>query len=171
MSWTRTAPISSKPLWKSRKGVVFMQGVKIKACKLYLLFPIVIVTFGCVRATVELTDPSKSYEPTEYIQLLTEKPSRPYQVIAVIKGNGSPHRKQSLVFKKIEEKAREIGAQAVIPLNSSLTYSPPMTFHEKPVNSVGDALGRIGSTGSYDFNLKVAAIRFIDTPESRTGKK
>lgn len=137
-----------------------------RVCNFALLCIVLIGACGCVTASVDLANPSKSYKPTKYVQFLIEKPSRPYKVIAIINGDGSPNRKQSLVFKKVEKKAREIGAQAIVPLNSSLTYFPSSNLDgPKLMPSDKPEVGRIGDSGNYDFNLKVAAIRFTETED------
>jgi|GEM_PF-1718158 hypothetical protein len=138
-----------------------------KGFSFFLLVSLLIGASGCVTTNVDLTEPEASYQATTKVELLFEEPSRPYKVIALIEGNGSPHRKQSLVFDKILKRAKKIGAQAIIPIDSNIRYHPKSTFNDEPVNSVGELIPKLlgGAGGGYDFDLEVKAIRFIDSVE------
>lgn len=125
------------------------------------------IASGCVTTNVDLTDPEASYQSTSEVELLFEEPSRPYKVIALIEGNGSTRRKQSLVFDKILKKAKKIGAHAIIPIDSNIQYYPKSTFNDEPASSITDLVSKLlgGANGGYEFDLEVKAIRFIDPGE------
>lgn len=108
---------------------------------------------GCVNTDVVMIDPSKSYAPTYGAQLIFEDPSQPHEVIAIIEGNGGIFNNQSDVLKKIQKKAADIGAHAVVPITSESEYVPPTVTQ----NVDGSLLTVPGGTKR---TVKAAAIRF-----------
>ena len=104
-----------------------------------------------------LTDPSRTYEPTENVQLLLEEPSRPYEIIAIIEAEGSQYNNQSQVVRAARGKAEKIGAHAIMPVaNESRNVAPQML--PNPVAG-GPPIYMAGGT---QMTLKFAAIRFTD---------
>lgn len=139
-----------------------------KASNYFLAGCLLCIVCGCVTTKVDLTNSSASYEPTSRVEYLYKKPSRKFKVIAVIKGRGSYYRRESLVFDKIIDRAKKIGAQAIIPLHSSINYAPKMTINKEPILSIEDAIGRmLDNREGGKFNLEVAAIQFVDSDSTK----
>ena len=112
-----------------------------------------LLTSGCVNTDVIMTDPTKSYAPTYGAQLIFDEPSEPHEVIAIIEGNGGTFNNQSDVLKKIQEKAAQIGAHAILPMTSESEYVPPTVTQ----NIDGSLLTVPGGTKQ---TVKAFAIRF-----------
>lgn len=139
-----------------------------KAFNHFIVGCLLCFAFGCVTTKVDLANPSTSYEPTSHVEYLYKKPSRQFQIIAVIKGRGSYYRKESLVFDKIIDRAKKIGAQAIIPLHSSINYAPQTTINKEPILSIDDAIGQmLDNREGGKFNLDVAAIRFVNSDSTK----
>jgi hypothetical protein len=54
------------------------------------------------------------YPPTLKVEVLTKPPSRPYKSFAVLECEPAPHGKSEEVWEGLKNKAREIGADAII---------------------------------------------------------
>src|SRR5690606_19651720 len=87
-----------------------------------LLLALMIAVSGCAGADVMLLDPSRSYPPTQDVQLLLEEPSRPYEVIAIIEGQGSQYNNQSQVVRAAQRRAGRVGAHAIMPVSTQSQY-------------------------------------------------
>lgn len=84
-----------------------------------------VILAGCATADAVLIDTSRKYPPTESVAILLEDPEQPYEVIAILEGNGSQFNNQSQVIKAIQKKARKIGAHAIYLISSGNQYVPP----------------------------------------------
>jgi hypothetical protein len=90
------------------------------------------------------------YPPTTQVEVLRQAPSRPYKSFAVLEYEAGPHSRLEAVLEGLKDKAREIGADAII-----LCQSVP--------NS-----GTAGT--STPALLQAVAIRYIVTTSSDKGK-
>lgn len=118
---------------------------------------VAVLAAGCAGADVMLLDPSRTYEPTENVQLLLEAPTRPYEMIAIIEAKGSQYNNQSQVVRAAQRRAGRIGAHAILPIaNESRNVAPQML--PNPVAG-GPPIYMAGGT---QMTLKFAAIRFTD---------
>lgn len=123
-------------------------------------FPIILVMMivtGCATADATLIDPSRIYEPTDNVVLIVDEPNEPYEVIAIIEGNGSQYNNQSDVLKSIRKEAMKVGAHAILPISTEKEYVPT-TMHANPVAGSPP----ITLAGGNKIIMKVAAIRFVD---------
>jgi len=121
-----------------------------------LLLVLAVVYSGCASASVTLLDPSRQYPPTESVLLLLEEPSRSYEIIAIIEGNGSQYNNEAQVLKAVRKSARKIGAHAIFLITTDKTYVPAST-HANPF-----AGPPITIMAGDKIVMKIAAIRFID---------
>lgn len=115
-----------------------------------------LIITGCATADATLIDPSRRYEPTENVVLIVEEPNKPYEVIAIIEGNGSQYNNQSDILKSIRKEAMKIGAHAILPISTEKEYVPTTT-HANPVAGSPP----ITLAGGNKIIMKVAAIRYI----------
>jgi|AntRauTorckE6833_2_1112554.scaffolds.fasta_scaffold79653_1 hypothetical protein len=120
-------------------------------------FVLIAAISSCASSDVTLIDPSKEYSPTKNVKLLFEEPTREYEVIAIIEGNGTQYNNESQVLKSVRKQAMKIGAHAIFPMSTEKTYVPPTT-HANPVQGSPP----ITIAGGNKITTKVAAIRFID---------
>lgn len=110
---------------------------------------------GCAGADVMLLDPSKSYPPTEHVQLLFDKPKRPYDVIAVIEAKGSQYNNESQTVRAAQNRAARIGAHAIILISNESEHVSPQVVPNPVLGSPP-----IYIMGGNRVTLKFAAIRF-----------
>ena len=86
---------------------------------------------GCAATTsVVLLDPSKRYAPSESVQILLKAPQRDYVEIAKLESTGLIGEPEPKVLEDARMRAQEIGADAIIVIESSSVYQPPMLIQE-----------------------------------------
>ncbi len=83
--------------------------------KILFLLSISIFLIGCV--TVDYTG-KKGHGYSNIVKIFWEKPDFEYRVLGRIQATGE-FAKESMVFDKIIEKAREVGAKAIIVMNTA----------------------------------------------------
>lgn len=73
----------------------------------------ILIIAGC--ASSEATRTGKYYPPTDEskIEILFEKPEKPYEVVGYIKGRGGKINSQEDVFNTMKEEAAKLGADAI----------------------------------------------------------
>ena len=81
------------------------------------LFIILLFFPGCIQGNVTLLDPSKTYPSSTSIEILMEKPARPFRTIAIVKASGPPSSGDAELLAVLRGKAKAIGADAIIPLS------------------------------------------------------
>ncbi len=66
---------------------------------------------GCVTPTAEVVSYTETFLPTSHVDLLLDKPARPFKTFALLQDNngGAPGE----INARLEQRAREIGADAV----------------------------------------------------------
>lgn len=69
----------------------------------------------------------KTYPPTTFVEVLTEKPSRPYEQFALVETQGSLSQPMSDMIDGLRKKAMEVGADAVI-LAQDASYTMGATY-------------------------------------------
>ena len=67
------------------------------------------------------------YPPTPKVEVLRTPPSRPYKSFAVLECEPAPHAKPEEVWEGLKDKAREIGADAIILCHSEPDQGLPKT--------------------------------------------
>ncbi len=86
---------------------------------------------GCAATTsVVLLDPGKKYPPTESVQILLKPPDVPYVEIARLESKGLIGQPEPEVFEDARERARELGADAIIIVESTGMYEPPVVIYD-----------------------------------------
>jgi hypothetical protein len=94
----------------------------------HILIIVLLLSSGCIQGSVTVLD-SSSYPATAHIDVLKEKPARPYKTIAMVKATGPQGSGEADLLAVLEGKAKSLGADAIIPLskedNSSGSLSDP----------------------------------------------
>ncbi len=121
----------------------------------YIILALAVYISGCAGADVMLLDPSKSYPPTEHVQLLFDKPKRLYNVIAVIEAKGSQYNNESQIVRAAQNRAGRIGAHAIIPISNESEHVSPQIVPNPVLGGPP-----IYIMGGNRVTLKFAAIRF-----------
>jgi hypothetical protein len=91
------------------------------------------------------------YPPTLKVEVLSKPPSRPYKSFAVLECEPAPHAKAEEVWEGLKNKAREIGADAIILCQTG----PDQGLPGIPLTA----------------KTQVVAIRYLSTGTSAPGNK
>lgn len=128
--------------------------------------PIAIASRSCVLAValalvacaapqpdVTRTTSTVTYPPTANVELLEQAPTRPYTEIGTIDEPGEPGALRAQVLAQIREKARQLGADAVIV--TDVSRRAPTTQRLNPTTGFYDTVG-----GQVIPAFKGIAIKF-----------
>jgi hypothetical protein len=86
---------------------------------------------ACATTTsVVMLDPGKKFAPTASVQILLKPPQRPYVEIAKLESRGIPGEPETSVLEDARERARQIGADAIIVEESAGIYHPPVVMYD-----------------------------------------
>jgi hypothetical protein len=77
-----------------------------------------------------LLDPAKKYAPSDSVQILLKPPAKPYVEIAKLESTGMIGEPEPTVIEDARKRAREIGADALIVVDSSSVYQPPVLVYD-----------------------------------------
>ena len=98
---------------------------------LFTSLSIIIIFSGCITTTVVLLDETKVYPKSKSVKILTTTPEESYEVIAHLETRGSVGQALPNLLKNMREKAKIIGADAIIPteegrekMQQGLIYNP-----------------------------------------------
>ena len=96
-----------------------------------LIAIITLMLAGCAAMTsVVVLDPSQKYAPTASVQILLRAPDRPYIEIAKLESRGMVGEPETELLEDARMRAQEIGADAIIVLDTIAVYHPPVIVHE-----------------------------------------
>lgn len=98
-----------------------------------VIITVVIALFlaGCAPTTsIVMLDPTKQYAPTKSVEILLKAPQRPYVEIAKLESRGVIGEPEPSVLEDARTRAQEIGADAIIVLESTSVYQPPVIIHD-----------------------------------------
>ena len=70
---------------------------------------------GCVQGNVTLLD-SPKYPASSYVEILKEKPDRPYKTLALVKATGPQGAGETELLGVLQSQAKSVGADAILPL-------------------------------------------------------
>jgi hypothetical protein len=79
----------------------------------FLLSVVLLTIVGCASISYLPTDESKTYAPTSSLKIYWEKPQEPYTIIGKVSAESGDYTQETL-FKKLKEKAKAVGAHAII---------------------------------------------------------
>ena len=86
---------------------------------------------GCAATTsVVLLDPSKQYAPSASVEILLKAPQRDYIEIAKLESSGLIGEPEPKVLEDARLRAQEIGADAIIVVESTSVLQPPVIIQE-----------------------------------------
>lgn len=137
---------------------------------------------GCATVTTQVVplNPAQTFPPSQNVEILLEKPHRPYTSIGLLESRGAIGASEADLWKDIRVKAQELGADAVVKLESERLYEPPMTVYDPwydpfvyrhyyhPWHAFGPPYGDYRLVGGgYYYVVKALAIRF--QPSSKVG--
>lgn len=94
----------------------------------FFLLVFLLTCFGCATTTFLPTDETATYAPTESLKVYWEKPQEPYKIIGKVAAEGEDIDEETL-FKELKQKAKSVGAHAIImgdTSKQSSVYGTPM---------------------------------------------
>ncbi len=92
---------------------------------------LILLLAGCGTTTsVVLLDPAKPYAPTNSVAILLKPPAQPYIEIAKLESKGLPGEPETEVLEDARERAKQIGAQAIIVYDTASQYQPPVVIED-----------------------------------------
>lgn len=101
----------------------------------------ILLIAGCASGPVEVTrlDEGKERAPSPSVELLREKPQRPYQEIARLEVRGRPGASRWTIHEQMREEARSLGADAIVTLSEQRRRQPAAPFEQEPRVTLGNA--------------------------------
>jgi hypothetical protein len=89
---------------------------------------------GCAAVSTQVVplDPSLTLAPTERVEILLEKPRRPYTELALLESRGIAGGSESELLDDARDKARTLGADAIVRLELEKTVLPPVVVYDPP---------------------------------------
>ena len=86
---------------------------------------------GCAaRTSIVLLDQTKRYAATSTVEVLLKPPTRPYVEIAKLESKGLIGEAEPVVIEDARKRAGEIGAHALILMETSAVYEPPIVMYD-----------------------------------------
>lgn len=86
---------------------------------------------GCATTThVVLLDPAVRHAPTASVAILLKPPTRAYVEIAKLESKGLPDEPESAVLEDARERAKQVGAHAIIVQEATRHYQPPVIIED-----------------------------------------
>ena len=98
----------------------------------YLCVLLVATLAGCASVSTEVTvlDPARTFPPTEHVGILFEYPPQPHVKVALIEAQGSVGGSESELFEEARKRAGALGADAVVRLEVTAVYQPPVLVYD-----------------------------------------
>ena len=136
----------------------------------------VLALAACATVSTEVVElkPAQKYPPTQSVEVLLQKPTRPYVEIALIESRGGS---EAAMLNDAREKARTLGADALVKLETEREYHEPIPVYDPwydpyywgfyrnpafaPFPHAWMPYRMVG--GSYSYVLKALAVKY--TPE------
>ena len=96
---------------------------------------------ACAPSPPEVVQPAgtPTYPPTQYVEVLQSSPARAYQELGVINVTGDPGSFRSQVLAQVVERARLLGADAVIL--QDLSRTTPVSTRLNPTTGTYEPTG------------------------------
>jgi hypothetical protein len=87
---------------------------------------------GCASIATEVTvlDPAQKFAPTENVLVLLDYPPPPFVKIALIEAHGGVGDSELALLEEARRRARALGADAVVRLEVSTDYQPPVRVYD-----------------------------------------
>jgi len=148
-----------------------------KTLRLLLLLPALLLgACAGVYTQVVPLNPARVYSPTQFVEVLLEKPTRPHVEIALIESRGES---EAELLNDAREKARAIGADALVRVQTERFFHEPVMVYDPwmdPFYGMGyrrrhaspfGPWNHLGSRGTYhmtpgyfSYVLKATAVKF-----------
>jgi hypothetical protein len=152
-----------------------MAASRIRIHVLSLAAALLVSACAAVTTHVVPLNPAVQYPPTQNIEVLLQKPQRPHVEIALLESHGDS---EAELLNDAREKAKALGADAIVRLETERLYHPPVAVydpwydpfyygfrHYRPFPYYPDPWGPYRVVGGgYSYVLKSVAIKYIPGP-------
>lgn len=141
---------------------------------LVLAMTLALAACATVSTQVVELNPAQKHPPTQSVEVLLQKPTRPHVDIALIESRGGS---EAEMLNDAREKAKALGADAIVKLETERIYHEPVAIYDpwfdpfywgsyrhRPFPPFPHPWGPhryVG--GGYSYLLKSLAIRYGDT--------
>ncbi len=80
---------------------------------------------ACTRTDAVRMNDSSRYAPSQYVDVLNEPPSQPYEVISLLESRGAIGQSLPALLESMRDRAKGLGADAIIPTEKRSEYQAP----------------------------------------------
>lgn len=93
---------------------------------------ITLLTAGCATVSTEIVplSPGLKFAPTQNVDILFERPQRPYREIALLESRGMVGDSEVQLWQDARAKAQALGADALLRVDVYKTVVPPMAIYD-----------------------------------------
>ena len=94
-----------------------------------LTFAAALLLTSCATVSTRVVElkPSQQFAPTQSVEILLQKPDRPYIEIALLESRGAS---EAELLNDAREKAKALGADAILKQESELIQHPPVAVYD-----------------------------------------
>ena len=141
----------------------------------------VLLLASCATVSTKVVElqPAQKYPPTQNVEIFMQKPGRPHVEIAFIESTGTS---EADMLNDAREKARELGADAIVRLETERIYHPPVAVYGpwydpfyygyyrpwfQPYYHPWAQYRVVGDY--YTYRMKAVAIKYTDKPAPSAG--
>jgi len=122
------------------------------------------------------------FAPTQHVDILFEKPQRAHREIALLESRGMTGDTEVQLWEDAREKARALGADALVRLELERTYHPPIVYYDPFLSPYypwlyphahfypGPFPDYRVIPGGIEYTLKTMAIKYEPAKEKEAGK-
>ena len=145
----------------------------------FMLIATALLLSACATVDTKIVElnPGQKFPPTQSVEVLLQKPERSHVEIALIESTGTS---EADMLNDAREKARALGADAIVRLEAERTYNPPVAVYDPwydpfyyshygwsrpwvpPYYHPWTSYRIVG--GYYSYVLKAVAIRYSGKP-------
>ncbi len=80
---------------------------------------------ACTTTDAVRLNESSRYAPSQYVEVLNELPTQPYEVISLLESRGAVGQSLPALLESMRERAKGLGADAIIPTEERSEYREP----------------------------------------------
>ena len=140
---------------------------------------LILLLAGCAGVSTQVVElnPAQRFPPTQNVEVLLEKPQRPYIELGLLESRGDFGATEATLLNDAREKARALGADAILKLETERVYHPPVAVYDPwydplywgyyryqrfpPFPHPWGAYRVVG--GGYEYTVKALAIKYKDS--------
>lgn len=140
---------------------------------------IVLALAACATVSTQVVEfkPAQKYPPTQYVEVLLEKPTRPHVEIALIESHGGS---EAEMLNDARQKAGALGADALVKLETERRFHEPVAVYDPwydpfywgyyrhpafgPFTHPWGPYRMVG--GGYSYVLKALAVKYTGAPSA-----